>query len=159
MSDPIAPKLLKWPFYLGDGLLLGAAYLIWHQTQLTMGHWELCLAVLCITAGALLGIAPALLEYRAGLKLAEAGADGFGGQPARVPGASGQLKRAFCSDSVKVTAEASGLFASGRWIENDARAHSPLFGPSGADSRVERLLGFGFTCIPVLELRPVFLYI
>jgi molecular chaperone GrpE (heat shock protein) len=74
MSDPIAPQLPKWPFYLGDGLLLGAAYFIWHQTQLTMGHWELCLAVLCIGAGALLGIAPALLEYRARLKLAEAGA-------------------------------------------------------------------------------------
>jgi molecular chaperone GrpE (heat shock protein) len=74
MSDPIAPKLPKWPFYLGDGLLLGAAYFIWHQTRLTMGHWELCLAVLCIGAGALLGIAPFILEYRANMKLAEAGA-------------------------------------------------------------------------------------
>ena len=68
----MGPKLLKWPFYLGDGLLLGAAYFIWHHTQLTMGHWELGLAVLCIGAGALLGLAPALLEYRAEMKLAEA---------------------------------------------------------------------------------------
>jgi molecular chaperone GrpE (heat shock protein) len=72
MSDPTEPRLPKWPFYLGDGLLLGAAYYICRRTQLPLGHWEMCLAVLCIGAGALLSITPFLLEYRAQVKLAEA---------------------------------------------------------------------------------------
>jgi molecular chaperone GrpE (heat shock protein) len=72
MSDPIEPKLPKWPFYLGDGLLLGAAYFICTRTPLPLGHWQVGLAVLCIGAGALLCIAPFLLEYQANVKLAEA---------------------------------------------------------------------------------------
>jgi molecular chaperone GrpE (heat shock protein) len=74
MSNSNGAKPARWPFYLGDGLLLGAAYCIWQQTRANMGLGELGLAVLCIVLGALLGIAPALLEYRAALKLAEAGA-------------------------------------------------------------------------------------
>ena len=72
MSDPTEPKLPKWPFYLGDGLLLGAAYFICCRTTLPLGHWQVGLAVLCVGAGALLCIAPFLLEYRAQVKLAEA---------------------------------------------------------------------------------------
>jgi molecular chaperone GrpE (heat shock protein) len=74
MSDPTEPKLAKWPFYLGDALLLGAAYFICYQGKLPMGHWEMCLAVLCLAAGAVLSSAPFVLEYRARMKVAEAGA-------------------------------------------------------------------------------------
>ena len=74
MSDPIGPILPKWPFYLGDGLLLGTAYFICSQSKSAIGHWEICLAIFCVAAGAVLGIAPFLLEYRANMKLAEAGA-------------------------------------------------------------------------------------
>jgi molecular chaperone GrpE (heat shock protein) len=69
MRDPIAPTLPKWPFYLGDALLLGLAYFIYHQNR--PGHWELGLAVLCVALGALLAVTPFILEYRAALKLAE----------------------------------------------------------------------------------------
>ena len=31
MSEVIEPKLPKWPFYLGDVLLLGFAYLIYRR--------------------------------------------------------------------------------------------------------------------------------
>ncbi len=72
MSNPAEPKLPKWPFYLGDCLLLGAAYFICTRSPLPLGHWQVGLAVLCIAAGALLCIAPFLLEYRAQVKLAEA---------------------------------------------------------------------------------------
>jgi molecular chaperone GrpE (heat shock protein) len=72
MSDPTELKLPKWPFYLGDGLLLGAAYFICTRAPLPLGHWHVGLAVLCIAAGALLCVAPFLLEYRAQVKLAEA---------------------------------------------------------------------------------------
>ena len=73
MSDLNAPKLSKWPFFLGDGLLLGMACFISYQSKFALGHWELCFVVLSVLGGALLGIAPFLLEYDALVKLAEAG--------------------------------------------------------------------------------------
>ena len=73
MSDVNAPKLSKWPFLLGDGLLLGMAYFICYQSKFVLGHWELCFVVLCVVGGAMFAIAPFLLEYDALAKMAEAG--------------------------------------------------------------------------------------
>jgi molecular chaperone GrpE (heat shock protein) len=72
MSDLKEPKLPKWPFYLGDGLLMGAAYFISRRTSLPLGHGDTALLVLCVLAGAVVCVAPFLLEYRAQVKLAEA---------------------------------------------------------------------------------------
>jgi molecular chaperone GrpE (heat shock protein) len=72
MSDSTEPRLPKWPFYLGDGLLLGAAYFICSRTPVPLGFWQVGLAVLCVAVGAILCVAPYLSEYRAGVKLAEA---------------------------------------------------------------------------------------
>jgi molecular chaperone GrpE (heat shock protein) len=74
MTDPNAPKLAKWPFFLGDALLLGIACFISAQSGFALGHWEMCFVVLCVIAGALLGIAPFLLEYDALVKLTNASA-------------------------------------------------------------------------------------
>jgi molecular chaperone GrpE (heat shock protein) len=74
MSDAIAPKLSKWPFFLGDALLLGTAVFIGYQSKFVLGHWEMCFVVLCVAGGALLGVVPFLLEYEALAKVAEAGA-------------------------------------------------------------------------------------
>jgi molecular chaperone GrpE (heat shock protein) len=74
MSESVAPKLSKWPFFVGDGLLLGTAYFISYQSKFTLGHWELCFVLLCVAGGALLGVAPFLLEYQALVKVTEAGA-------------------------------------------------------------------------------------
>jgi molecular chaperone GrpE (heat shock protein) len=71
MSDPTEPKLPKWPFYLGDCLLLGTAYFIGFRTSSPLGHWEMALAAACIGVGAVLCAAPFLLEYLARVKLAE----------------------------------------------------------------------------------------
>ena len=71
MSDPTEPRLPKWPFYLGDGLLLGAAWFVCSHTPMPMGLWQVGLLVLCVAAGACLCVAPFLLEYRGGIKLAE----------------------------------------------------------------------------------------
>ena len=73
MSDVNAPSLPKWPFFLGDALLLGMAGFIGYQSKFVLGHWELCFVVLCVIGGALLGIAPFLLEYDALVKLTESG--------------------------------------------------------------------------------------
>jgi molecular chaperone GrpE (heat shock protein) len=72
MRDPSEPKLVKWPFLLGDGLLLGMACLIYARSSLPLGRWELGLLVLCVVTAALCIITPFLLEYRVALRLAEA---------------------------------------------------------------------------------------
>src|SRR5437867_1659283 len=71
MSNQIEPKLSKWPFYLADVVLLGAAWFIFAQSKLPMGIWEILLSTLCIALGALLSIVPFVLEYRLIAKLAE----------------------------------------------------------------------------------------
>jgi molecular chaperone GrpE (heat shock protein) len=74
MTDPIAPKLSKWPFFLGDALLLGAAYFVFAQSQRPMEFKEVIGCVLCVALGAGCGMLPFLLEYRAVTKVVESGA-------------------------------------------------------------------------------------
>ena len=95
----------------------------------------------------------------------EALLDGISREPARIPGGGSELESAVRSNIVEVTAEVPGFVASGRWIEDDARPHTPLFGPPGTDSRAERLLDRGLrnavadsTCTAALEVRAVLLY-
>lgn len=74
MRDQMEFKLHKSPFFIGDVMLLGAAYLIYFQSKLPMGPWQIFFIFLCVAGGATLGIMPFLLEYRLALKLAEANA-------------------------------------------------------------------------------------
>jgi molecular chaperone GrpE len=74
MTEKITPSLQKWPFFLGDALLLGLAYLIFSRSRLPMTQWEMLFAVLCVLGGAVLSIAPFLIEYRHQMRLAETGA-------------------------------------------------------------------------------------
>lgn len=74
MRDQMEFKLHKMPFFVGDAMLLGAAFFIYFQSKLPMGAWQIFFIVLCVAGGAVLGIMPFLLEYRLALKLAEANA-------------------------------------------------------------------------------------
>jgi molecular chaperone GrpE (heat shock protein) len=74
MRDQMEFKLHKTPFFIGDLMLLGAAFFIYFQSKLPMGAWQIFFVVLCVAGGAVLGIMPFLLEYRLALKLAEANA-------------------------------------------------------------------------------------
>src|ERR1017187_9749548 len=95
MSDLNAPKLSKWPFFLGDALLLGMACFITYQSKSALGHWELCFVVLCVAGGAVLGIAPFLLEYDALVKVVEAGSlTTEVSQPGNLEGSAGQISGA-----------------------------------------------------------------
>jgi molecular chaperone GrpE (heat shock protein) len=113
MSDLNAPKLAKWPFFLGDALLLGMAYYISYQSKFALGHWELGFVVLCVVVGALLAIAPFLLEYTALVKLTEAGAlttvvsqlHNLEGIAAQISGATGRWQDA--QDQADKTATAA----------------------------------------------------
>jgi len=62
-------KLSKWPFFIGDALLLGVAYFLSLQP---MGPLPLSLLVICVAGGSVLGIVPFVLEYRVAARLAEA---------------------------------------------------------------------------------------
>jgi molecular chaperone GrpE (heat shock protein) len=72
MSDRLIPKLTKWPFVAGDILLLlTATFLVW-QRQSPLTSWECVLCTGIVALGALLCVAPFVLEYRALVKISEA---------------------------------------------------------------------------------------
>ncbi len=60
----MVPRLSKWPFLLGDALLLSLAFLIFAQSRLPMSDWETFTCTLCVIVGAGCGLLPFVLEYR-----------------------------------------------------------------------------------------------
>ncbi len=72
MHDHIVPKLPKWPFFLGDALLLGLAAYISYQSKSPLGQLEIIACVACAALGSGLGVLPFLSEHRAGVKIAQA---------------------------------------------------------------------------------------
>jgi molecular chaperone GrpE (heat shock protein) len=76
MHDATEFKVPKWPFFLGDAFLLGLAGFIYYQSKLPLSRWDIVAIGVCATLGALLGILPFILEYRALLKLIETNALG-----------------------------------------------------------------------------------
>ena len=67
----MVPKLPKWPFFLGDALLLGLAYFIYSQSALPLHRVEIAAIVSCIALGSAFGALPFLSEYSAIVKLAQ----------------------------------------------------------------------------------------
>jgi molecular chaperone GrpE (heat shock protein) len=63
-----ALKVPKWPFFLADALMLGLAYFVNWQGTLPLPLDQIITIVICVALGALLGILPYLLEYRAVIK-------------------------------------------------------------------------------------------
>lgn len=57
------PKLPKWPFLLGDALLLGTAWLIADQVRNPFTGQPLIWIVVCVVAAAILGAIPFLADY------------------------------------------------------------------------------------------------
>jgi molecular chaperone GrpE (heat shock protein) len=126
MSDLKAPKLAKWPFFLGDALLLGMAYYIFHQCKFVLGPWELCFVFLSLAGGTLLCIAPFWLEYNMLVKLAEASSlttvvsqmgslEGIAGQ---ISGATGRWQEA--QDAADKTANSAKEIAERMTVEVQA---------------------------------------
>jgi molecular chaperone GrpE (heat shock protein) len=56
-------KVPKWPFFLADALLMGFAYFFILRAPLPVHHWEI--AAGCVAFGAVLGVLPFYLDYRA----------------------------------------------------------------------------------------------
>jgi molecular chaperone GrpE (heat shock protein) len=74
MSKPVTPNLSKWPFFLGDLLLLILAGWIMSRSPDPFRPAPLFFLLMCVGAGGWLCVTPFLVEYRAALKLAESGA-------------------------------------------------------------------------------------
>jgi len=71
MQNLSEPKLSKWPFVLGDLLLLGAACFIVLSGKTPISSVRAGLLVLCVGAGAVMTILPFILEFRLIGRLAE----------------------------------------------------------------------------------------
>jgi molecular chaperone GrpE (heat shock protein) len=74
MNNPTEIKLPKWPFFLGDAVLLGLAYFMYLNVKLPLGRWECVLFALTASLGAMLAVLPFLLEFRAAARMVETGA-------------------------------------------------------------------------------------
>jgi molecular chaperone GrpE (heat shock protein) len=76
MNDVRDWKIPKWPFLLGDGLLLVFAYLIVWKSPHPIGKWEIFACFSATTLASVVGIIPFLLDYRAMGKAIEVNALG-----------------------------------------------------------------------------------
>ena len=74
MNDATDWKVPKWPFLLGDVLLMVFGYFFVLHSPLPIRHWEI--AAGCVAFGAILGVFPFILDYRAVGKLIEVNALG-----------------------------------------------------------------------------------
>lgn len=72
MRAQMGPRLAKWPFIVGDILLLGLGVFIVGQSAKPMGVWQIGFIVVCVMGGACLALMPFLLEYRVAVRLVEA---------------------------------------------------------------------------------------
>lgn len=72
MQDLTAPRLAKWPFFLGSAVLFGLfAWFMFHQTKSPENAWEVLASLGCVALGAWFLIWPFVLEYRSAAKLVE----------------------------------------------------------------------------------------
>jgi molecular chaperone GrpE (heat shock protein) len=74
MAERVTTKLPKWPFFLGDFLLLVLAGFIIYQSAWPLGLWQISFCLTAVALGAYLSIVPFLREFHVSTKLAEANA-------------------------------------------------------------------------------------
>jgi molecular chaperone GrpE (heat shock protein) len=112
MVEPEGPKLKKWPFFVGDATLLALAAFVCFRTGGPLQIWQMSFAALCVAGAAVLGITPFVLEYRANVRLAEAGAlttvvsqiQGLEGIAGQISGATGHWQQVQQSADATATA-------------------------------------------------------
>ena len=69
-------EIPKWPFLLGDTILLGLAVYIIRQAPPPISQWQTVVCLAAAAVGTLLGVTPFVLDYRAILRLVEVNALG-----------------------------------------------------------------------------------
>jgi hypothetical protein len=71
MPIPEAPRVTKWPFLLGDVLLVGLAGFLIFTASWPLSRWEILAVASCFILGAWMAIIPFLREHTAAVKLWE----------------------------------------------------------------------------------------
>jgi molecular chaperone GrpE (heat shock protein) len=71
MSNQPAPKIAKWPFLAADVVLLTTAAFIAVNAAAPLTTGSVAMLGLCVLVGAVVCVAPFVLDYQAGTKLAE----------------------------------------------------------------------------------------
>ena len=64
-------QIPKWPFLLGDALLLGFAFFIILESPRPISQWQAIICFASAAGGAVLGATPFVLDYRAILRLVD----------------------------------------------------------------------------------------
>ena len=72
MNLPHSPRPPKWPYFLGDGVLLVLAGLIGLLAPSPLSATALSMIFGCVALGSVLGVLPFLLDFAAGQHEAEA---------------------------------------------------------------------------------------
>lgn len=72
MTAVISPKISKWPFFLGDALLLALAWFIHTNSRDPFGTAQVLAYVGCVAIGAWISIIPFLKDYQTEVKFGEA---------------------------------------------------------------------------------------
>lgn len=72
MTEPFITKLPKWPFFLGDVLLVALAWAIMDDNPSPLGLWPMSFCLAAVALGAWISILPYLKDHQASLKMAEA---------------------------------------------------------------------------------------
>jgi molecular chaperone GrpE (heat shock protein) len=71
MSSVAAPRVSKWPFLLGDALLVAlAVFLVW-RAPAALDKWQAWAVVACVGLGCWLAVQPFLRDHEAVVKLLE----------------------------------------------------------------------------------------
>jgi molecular chaperone GrpE (heat shock protein) len=72
MSEKSGPRLPKWPFFVGDAVLLALACFVCAQRGRSgLDDFQVTLVILAAAAGAVLAAIPFVLEYRVAARLVE----------------------------------------------------------------------------------------
>ncbi len=76
--EPKSPRIAKWPFFLGDAILVAVALLCYGQggrwpfgSNTGLHPWEGWVLTACLAIGACLAVIPFILEYRVATRLDE----------------------------------------------------------------------------------------
>lgn len=95
MAETKAPAVNKWPFLIGDLLILGMVGYNVYYTAAPMDFWEAALCVAGVSLAAFFGVWPFVLEYRAVTRFAEMDAVAeVVGQVNRIEEVAGQIEKA-----------------------------------------------------------------
>jgi biotin operon repressor len=71
MPSDVPPRAAKWPFLLGDAILIAVAVFLVSRTPAALDKWQAWAVVACVGLGCWLAVQPFLRDHEAAVKLLE----------------------------------------------------------------------------------------